>query len=1209
MRSTVEDRTADVDTNRLYEATLKALLVEYINESRFFRAQPARSSDSAREQQLPLLFCDELKTRLHAVAMEKSHGNDLTRRLLLRFYSDMLAPGARFASVDVLVMRFVSAANKEVTKVPSPGAGSALVLEHTRAFIRICIQTCKNADLAARFSEHMAALDPAQVRESRTRTYVQPSFDLADMDQLHVAFVCKLFAKSATTLQADVTRLKYHVSHKTLHKDLDHTLFYIGKDLGKFAPTHFASPAAYAQWKLRETAMCAHLRKKYPLSPEHRLLPTPDLPQGCEFYVMPSVHAIQPFYTALVKLCLAAHRAHAREDALLFSNKSKDLLSLTARLWRVDFPSRAVALYSAAHAAGLLKDPLFAADARDLGPIDIASTANVLQTCRRIVEDAKLDWDDKHLWLLRDQAEWATALSHTYSEVFYAIRDSLSVVVSAVARPKFGPYLQFLGEYVESDVLFEKVAESGIAAKWEKRLSRALLKASEALYADALASLPRDDTLNIGHVLDIADTLTNTIKLLQKRYKTPLLGIINISRTYATVVTGMFALDSKNILKHIVAHAKSRGEFLNYADALEVYKSLKEIRSIHLQLSDTKFPFDLEKFFYPHLEAWALESRDKIREVVQNAIRVDSYEPLDIADDTKKFSSSVFDIFAFVQLYMDIVRGLEWLNAYQLAKIHTVLVRAVSACAQLYACEMMELVVRELNSLKPEQPEAGGWLADVRSLVDKYKINVEVESVNFTSKVCVGLNNVAAMTQRMAVLEELLDCERVASIVAKHERKSVAYSSHVFSIRVLRAEELACDAAYLTLNDTLARRTIAKTRPVDGTAPVWDEEFEVTIPADSSLTLSATVWDGRPSTHSVCGRALVQLEPQKFQHDGIPQEVVLELDPQGRVTIDVAVESEREDALFAMGKAHRALKRTQQRIVQLLVAKFTDFIQSTMLQQTLRTVCGSSGNVKPTRAQLDEAMMPLYNYLNMNLLVLAQYLTKDLLLQVMVEAWNVVVASADALLLPQLTSSRALKHKATTKWLAVTSAVANVTGSIGALGIGKTLTNNEIETVIAWLNFLCIDFFHNEGAGPPIEELKSQQYQSLLLIPVYHDNDVEFLHSEVERLAPAYLQLLRDKNNVLNTGTAALRSRAGSIARSLTIKANATAKARAAAAQEARLLLSDPLAAQTAAEDIILRLLLVRDERQFVASRLEQRERLAHTIATERLARAAAEGF
>ena len=46
-----------------------------------------------------------------------------------------------------------------------------------------------------------------------------------------------------------------------------------------------------------------------------------------------------------------------------------------------------------------------------------------------------------------------------------------------------------------------------------------------------------------------------------------------------------------------------------------------------------------------------------------------------------------------------------------------------------------------------------------------------------------------------------------------------------------------------------------------------------------------------------------------------------------------------------------------------------------------------------------------------------------------------------------------------------------------------------LKRLFRWLDFLCIDFFHNEGNGPPVEDLKTEQHQSLLLIPVYYDRD------------------------------------------------------------------------------------------------------------------------
>lgn len=1281
LHSTIaEDKLYEnVDPIKLYTAVLKVVLVDYMSEGKFYKATPqaprngsptraggdlrgSRKSRYEPDALLPPYLLAELKVKLNLVAMKKTTHDELTRRLLLRFYGEMLDPAfgaevARANSVDILVMKFVSSANKELTKlglIPADDI-SAEVFRHAESFIKIIIllvQKDKNADtLVAKLKEHRASLKPKLPPKDpappSNLTYTEPSFKLADMDLGYITLLKLLFAVDDAKMQADVNQLKTYVTQKSLCKDLDQVLFYISKDIGKFSPDSFESQDAYDQWKEREIQCCEQLKKKYSIPPSKKLLPLPSLPNGADFYVMPPSNLLQPYFVILTKLCLLHHRGSdsllaSSEDLLLFDHKTGNLLQLCARVWRIDYPTRAVSLFTAAHLSGLLIDPLFATDSKELGPIDMQTTKSVLHACKRTLEDGKLDWDDKHMWSQKDQDEWVRYLGYTYSDNFYTLKDNLSIVLSKNVTPKFGPYLEFLGDYIESDALFPKLAQLGIVQKWEKKLSRTFLRTSEALYVELLALLPRDDTVSVIHVLDIADKLIENIKFLQKKYKQPLLGFLHVGKSYAAVVTGMFASDSKNILKHIQAHAKARGEFLNYGDALEIYKSLCEIRSIHNQVSPKSvFNFDLEKFFYPYLESWVAESSDKIKSFVENALVEDKFEPMDIEDDSKKYSSSVHDIFTLIKHYLGILKGLSWQNEFQLAKIYTLLIKSISNCCLLYANEISEMVLKDLSeeaeskteTVKP--PEQSGWLAEVKSIVNNIQYGgqkIPEEPVNFTPRTCIGLNNLSAMIQHLAKLEELLDPESISSEVTKSNPSSKNYyKSHIFTIRVVKAENLCSSSErstirpYVTIVDTQAKKMRARTRTLQTENPEWDEEFEITLPANTPVTLSTTVWEEKFGTHGVCGRALVQLEPRKFKHDGIPQEIYLDLDPQGRLLIEIAVESEREDAIFAMGRAHRALKRSQQRLTKLIVAKFSNFIKLCFSRQTLRSVCGNSGNTKPTQAQMDEAMLPLYNYLNMNLLVLAQYLTKELLLSVMLEAWNVVVSCADELLLPKLASAKIIQHSLSGAkgkypssgnlkmgWQSAVSAVANVTNSISHLGFGKTLTNNEIETVIAWLNFLCFDFFHNEGNGPPIHDLKNEQYQSLLLIPVYYDSENLFLKQEVERLSPAYLQTLRDKNNMYvasHHGSAAnLRSRAGSIARSLTIRANATAKARAKAEKEKRELLSDPLAAQTSAENIILRLLLIKEEKQFVARRVEQRERLAHTIATERLAKVAAEG-
>jgi hypothetical protein len=776
---------------------------------------------------------------------------------------------------------------------------------------------------------------------------------------------------------------------------------------------------------------------------------------------------------------------------------------------------------------------------------------------------------------------------------------------------------------------------------------------AEMRYAELLSHLPRDDTLNIGHVLEISDNLVADIKFLQKRYNNPLLGFLNVSQTVAAVVTLMFAVDARNILKHIDAYSQSKDEFIPYADALEAYKSMSEIRYIHSQTAtrNSEFKFKLEAFFYKYLTAWVEESGEKIMGIVQNALKTEDYKPIDIDNDDRKYSHSILDIFKLVKEFFNILNGLHWKNEFQLAQAYTHLLKGISDASIHYASSISENIMRDLDEDRlnrlaqteaeiAERRKNGGWFDEMKSVVSSMNTGSKIEiqePYKFLSHTCISLNNLSALIGQLTKLEDMIDPETISQTVATNDPSSLKqYTSHVFSIKLVRAENLKTENSlgninpYVTLIDTKSRKTIGKTRALNSTAnPEWEEEFEVTLLAHDTLAISVTVWDRRFGTHHICGRALIQLDPRRFKHDGIPEEIYLELDTQGRIKIEVAVESERLDAIFVMGRAHRSISRYQERCIKQMVEKFSKFVHYCFSRSNLKRICGNNGNVRPTQEQMDLAMGPLYEYLNMGLRVLAEYLTNELLLKVMLEAWNVVLTSADRLLLPNLATARSILtptsgtkirsvQQTSSGWQsAVTSAVANVTNSI--LG-EKPLTHIELETVFSWLNFLCLDFFHNGGHGPAVKDLKNEHYQSMLLIPIYYDSETSYLIEEVERLSPAYLKALQERNNLYNEASSNLPrkvpggkfptrklSRATSIMRTKTISANATSKARAQAAKDAQEAKSDPTAIQIQTEDILLRILIVRGEKDFVSRRIDHREKLSRTLTTERLARAAAE--
>ena len=105
--------------------------------------------------------------------------------------------------------------------------------------------------------------------------------------------------------------------------------------------------------------------------------------------------------------------------------------------------------------------------------------------------------------------------------------------------------------------------------------------------------------------------------------------------------------------------------------------------------------------------------------------------------------------------------------------------------------------------------------------------------------------------QQLTKLEDMLDPEMISNTVAAFDPSlQKNYTSHIFSLRIIKAENLKSATSsssvhpYITMIDTKVRKTIGKTRTISNNCnPEWDEEFELTIPANSSLTISTTVWD------------------------------------------------------------------------------------------------------------------------------------------------------------------------------------------------------------------------------------------------------------------------------------------------------------------------------------------------------------------------------
>ena len=73
------------------------------------------------------------------------------------------------------------------------------------------------------------------------------------------------------------------------------------------------------------------------------------------------------------------------------------MINICARAWHIDYPTRAVALYSAAQSADALVDFPLDTALKKSTPVNIIASEKLFHLCKQMVEDGNLDWDENHM--------------------------------------------------------------------------------------------------------------------------------------------------------------------------------------------------------------------------------------------------------------------------------------------------------------------------------------------------------------------------------------------------------------------------------------------------------------------------------------------------------------------------------------------------------------------------------------------------------------------------------------------------------------------------------------------------------------------------------------------------------------------------------------------------------------------------------------------
>ncbi|CDH15807.1 uncharacterized protein ZBAI_07594 [Zygosaccharomyces bailii ISA1307] len=1200
----------------------------------------------------------QLENHLSGIAMKRIAVDDENlRRSLLKFYNDLFLNPCMTSTLESmerfeeLIVYFTKAANGELNKLIIGNVRRELHAE-VSYFIDLLIRLTnlpnelvqklrqyKESDKPQkhRLKKHSAPYGEVHSHSSSSSsvptsqssyasnkegtTPSKPTFKLQEIT--HVAFFQQLFEVDEAKLQKDIIRVIREPLGDIYCKELLEIGENIRKGVGALKIHNFPTEKDYNLWANIELSEIAYLTDKF--TPEKRAAGFTSQPHS-----MIPENPREVFVALLCKIF--QHERSTSMNNLNLSKSALFFLHRASKCWRVEFYSTLASLVYTAANLSILQDE----------ELNEHLTENLLNFIHSKILRSE-DQMDTSNWNDVDQTQWMINLVHTSNQCLMSI-DNLISALYASTKPKFSPVLSFYYTYIDADpaMLIYKQRKTSTDARMAKKLRRAVFKTSEEFYISLLDKVPKDKSIEIQHIHNIGELIIEQIKSIQKRYNKPLLDVVNLPFECASVLIEAFASDAPTMIERVEKYTLAKsGEHVGPVDALEMYDMLKELRSIYKQVQPKrKFPFNLEKIFTKYLSRLCDGVSSKVLKVIKESVKNEKWEQ---ANSEVAYSSSVLDIFKMINESIRLFKNLDWGSDYQIAKIITFLLKSFSDGLHFYANLVLKMIEDDLSDDSSEillqeddykitnvasDKSKNSWVDGMRSAL-KNSQPVEIpKPYQFKPRTCVLLNDLDSVIEKLNDLDGQLNLEELSETIKKHERKhrkskSISNNSsqqlhQLYTIRVIGAENIrgfssidGLSNPVLSLVDTSQQREIGKTKIIRKSVnPVWDEEFEVDIPFGNTRTIVLTVWH-RPSaklrklnSYDVCGKCTFLLDAKRYTDDGFPNAVTLDLDTQGKVFLEVSLESEKLDAVFCMGRAYRTVSRALDRAIELIAHKFSTFVNFAFSRSTLRTVCGSSGTTVSPKALVYDAILPLFDYLNANLSILASELTQALLFRVMLRAWASILTAADSLLLPSLSMAKIKKMQSTKSiWGNAMSALGNTT----VVGYGRPLTQREIEVIFVWLNALCVDFFHNEGEGPPLSDLKNRYYQSILLIPVYYDQSIPALKKEADRLFPEYTKYLHNKTlGVSSNRTTSTRSR--TLARKQTVVANATKKNRKQAEMDVQRDESDPLERSAETIDIVLRTLMAKGELDYVQKQLSGRKKIRKNLATERKVQAAVRG-
>ncbi|KAJ7054762.1 hypothetical protein C8F01DRAFT_1148844 [Mycena amicta] len=624
-------------------------------------------------------------------------------------------------------------------------------------------------------------------------------------------------------------------------------------------------------------------------------------------------------------------------------------------------------------------------------------------------------------------------------------------------------------------------------------------------------------------LLLMTDEIEKAAKNLDKRFPEPILGQLDLVSLVMEAQVPQFVSELQSSQKRLFESSMNGPTpDVPIQDIFALYRRTKLLIEMHAAFCPQgRIDFDIHPFFEPYVRQWLVNTDNKTGQWVEAAIKADKFQ----AEGPEGHSSSIVDLFESLRSPINFLQDLEWQDPYQEARFVTSLSKSMAKAIEQYCRSveglfLAEMFPRPTDYLQPQKSSA--WLEKARQLAVTGE--KKVEPFNFQPESCVKLNNVEAARKLLDNMYNQAQADKISEVLSKAPPvpSKTEMEKFLFSVKICIAEGLVpLDSSpsskldtFVTLSDEAGMR-LAKTRTIyESLNPRWDETFDISV--DKPLWLMVSVRDrALVGKHDTVGRAYLCLDQRRFG-DFLTHDLWMDLDSQGRVLVRISMEGEKDDILFYFGRGFRSLKRAESDMLRIFIDKMSPFIQQCLSRAVLKTLLksdkpsldvnkalsgvtalwgsatsalGSSSNevqiplpssekprIRPeelTDVEIEQAILPLFDYFDGNLQTLNTYLSDTAKEMVMSRVWKEILVIVEGLLIPPLS---------------------DVSSDM------KPLTDKEVDIVFKWLKFLR-DYFYANGEGPvPLEVLQNQKYRDVVSIRLYYDWKTDDLMEECVRM-------------------------------------------------------------------------------------------------------------